>query len=166
MLYDDDDKITMIDRFLTGVIIVCMIVGLCVFLSSCKSVRVVEVERVHNDTVYQYKSVVDTCWQYKSIVDTTYVKDSIVLELRNDTIWQKEWHTKYKEVNKTDTLYKYAERIDTVYKSSVDTIPSIVEVDKPVKYTPWYWKILGCIGALTILTGVITLWLLFRKRHE
>lgn len=127
-----------------------LIIIIALACCSCKSVRYVEVERVHTDTTYITKHQRDSIWLHDSI----HVKE----KLSGDTLFLEveKWHTKYveKQVH------------DTTYVSKSDSIPIPYPVEK--KLTWWQGtKIkfggiaMGVVFALLLL-GIV--WIL-RKLH-
>ena len=79
-----------------------ILIGAIFLLSGCKSIQYVPVETVRTE----YKVRVDTFLKKDSFV----VKDSVYIHEKNDTVFYKEYHTRYidrwKEVIKVDTLIK------------------------------------------------------------
>lgn len=99
-------------------LILC-IVG-AIVLTGCKSVEVVEVERVTTDTLYLSKLV----------HDSVIVLDSVVLREKGDTVWFEKWHTQWRE------------RIvhDTVHHHRVDSVPVPYPVEKLVEKQLTWWQ--------------------------
>lgn len=111
------------------------------FLSSChvqKQIVEVPVETVKIEYVHGTK------------VDSVCVRDSIDRYIKGDSVFIYKEHTKYKYVNKTDTVVR------------VDSIPKIVKVEtvKEVKvnHIKWYQKVLmwaGGIFSLIFAGGIL-----------
>ena len=91
-----------------------------IVLTGCKSVEVVEVERVNHDTLYISKLV----------HDSVIVTDSVVLREKGDTVWFEKWHTQWRE------------RIvhDTVQHNRVDSVPVPYPVEKLVEKQLTWWQ--------------------------
>lgn len=103
-------------------------------LASCRThTEVVEVPKVSIDTVI--------IQQYKR--DSIWLHDSVFQQQKGDTIFISQFHTKY----------KYITQVDTFYQSRVDTVTNVVEVPKPVKYTPRLVKLLASLGGLVLAGG-------------
>lgn len=109
------------------------------FFASCKSVEYIEVPVVHTDTLYQSKVVHDSIYQH----------DSITIKERGDSVWIEQWHTKYVDRLRTDTVIRHVR----------DSIPYPVPEPYPVpaELTWWQqtltklgWLMLAVIGAAII----------------
>lgn len=118
-------------------------------LSSCKTVtKLVEVpvevpvEVTKKEYIHDIK------------IDSVYVIDSIDRWHKGDTLYIAKWHTKYKYINKVDTILK----TDTIPK--VVSIPKVVPVEKKVEVNHIYWwqKALMWLGSIMTLlfAGIIT----------
>lgn len=107
-------------------------------LSACKTTtRVVEVP----------VEVVKKEYIHDTRVDSVYIRDSIDRWLKGDTLYITKYYTKYKYVNKVDTLIR------------TDSIPKIVTVEKKVEVNHIYWwqkslMWLGGIATLLILAFI------------
>jgi hypothetical protein len=108
-------------------------------LSSCKTTtKLVEVpvEVIKKEYIYDTK------------VDSVYIRDSIDRWQKGDTLYITKWHTKYKYINKVDTILR------------TDTIPKIVQVEKKVEVNHIYWwqKTLMWLGGIMtmLFAGIIT----------
>lgn len=108
-------------------------------LSSCKTTtKLVEVpvEVIKKEYIYDTK------------VDSVYIRDSIDRWQKGDTLYITKWHTKYKYINKVDTILR------------TDTIPKIVQVEKKVEVNHIYWwqkTLMWLGGIMTVLfAGIIT----------
>ena len=107
-------------------------------LSACKTTtKIVEVpvEVVKKEYIHNTK------------IDSVYIRDSIDRWQKGDTLF----------ITKYSTKYKYLNRVDTVLK--VDTIPKIVSVEKTVEVNHIYWwqKLLMWLGGITIVLLIIVI---------
>lgn len=101
----------------------------------CKSIE---------NTTYKVKT--DTCYIYKYDRDSIYFRDSIYIKDSGDTVWMKEWHTKYVEKINLDTIY--LSRNDTSYVERTITLPA-------EKYIPkWIIWLLVITGTITLLVFI------------
>ena len=101
-------------------------------LSACRTTtRIVEapVEVIKKEYIYDTK------------IDSVYIRDSVDRWQKGDTLYITKWHTKFKYINKADTLIK------------TDSIPKIVSVEKKVEvnHIYWYQKLLMWLGGITII---------------
>ena len=66
--------------------------------------------------------------------------------------------------NKPEKTIKIQWKEKTVYKDSIRTVekPYPVEVEKRVKYVPWYAKFLSWVGALSLIAAILYI---LRKFH-
>ena len=116
-------------------------------LTGCRSVKVVEVEKVHTDTTYIRQQM----W------DSIHVHDSIYVREKNDTVRIERWHTKYIERLRTDT----------VYQSRVDSVPVPYPVEVKVQRELTWWQkfrlTLGTIALGAIGVGIVLLILKIKK---
>ena len=101
-------------------------------LSACKTTtKIVEVpvEVVKKEYIHDTK------------IDSIYIRDSIDRWQKGDTLYITKWHTKFKYINKVDTIVK------------IDSIPKIVPVVKEVEVNHIYWwqKSLMYIGVLVVI---------------
>ena len=86
-------------------------------------------------------------------IDSVFVKDSIDRWMKGDTMFIYKEHTKYKYINKTDTVIR------------IDTIPKIVKVETKsetikeveVNHIKWYQSALMWIGGVVLLSLIIYL---------
>ena len=74
-------------------------------------------------------------------IDSIYIRDSIDRWQKGDTLYITKWHTKFKYINKVDTIVK------------TDSTPKIVPVVKEVEVNHIYWwqKTLIYIGFLVVI---------------
>lgn len=113
---------------------------LYMLLASCsaqKQIVEVPVETIKTEYVHDTR------------IDSVFVKDSVDRFVRGDTVFICREHTKYKYLNKTDTIVR------------VDSIPKIVKLETvkevEVNHIKWYQKALMWIGGIMslIFTGYI-----------
>lgn len=135
---------------------------------SCSTIRyvpVVEKEYVTiKDTVKLHKT--DTLIQIPevSLADFIDVRDTLVLRASNATAtaWVDTTFNALKgrlvQGGKLPVQVVEKERI--VYRDSITTKEVPVEVEKPVPYTPKFWKFFGWIGMLSLVAAVL---LILRK---
>ena len=123
--------------------VVLLLIAVAALLCSCKT-QYVPVETVRMETQY-----IDRLQR-----DSIFVKDSVFLREKNDTVYLTKWRVEYRE----------ALRIDTFNIVKVDSLNTIVEVEK--KLTKWQKAKMnigtGVLYAVPILIAV-GLFLLYRK---
>ena len=117
--------------------------ALCVvLLAGCKTYVPVETVRVETERVVDVQR------------DSVYVMDSVFIREKADTVYITKWRIEYKE----------ALRVDTFNLERVDTLNTIVEVER--KLTKWQQTKMnigtGVMWAVPILT-IVGLFILFRK---
>lgn len=131
-------------RFILRILFWAVIVTACCALFSCRSVEYVPVETVKTET----ERVVDIQR------DSIYVFDSVFVREAHDTVYITKWRTEYKE----------ALRVDTFRVERIDTLNTIVEVEK--RLTKWQQTKMdvgaGVMYAVPILIAV-GLYVLYRK---
>ena len=113
-------------------------------LSACRTTtRIVEVpvEVIKKEYIYDTK------------IDSVYIRDSVDRWQKGDTLYITKWHTKFKYINKVDTIVK------------TDSIPKIVPVVKEVEVNHIYWwqKILMWVGGILLIYIIISLIHKFKK---
>lgn len=110
--------------------------------------------KVQKEIIEVPVETIKTEYIHDTKIDSVFVKDSIDRWMKGDTIFIYKEHTKYKYINKTDTIIK------------IDSIPKIIktEIIKEVKvnHIKWYQKILMCIGGVSSL--VLVLYILDKVR--
>ena len=107
-------------------------------LSACKTTtKIVEVpvEVVKKEYIHDTK------------IDSVYIRDSVDRWQKGDTLYITKWHTKFKYINKVDTIVK------------TDSIPKIVPVVKEVEvnHISWWQKLLMWLGGITIVLLIIVI---------
>lgn len=117
---------------------------LIMIISSCKTTtKIVEipVETIKKEYINSIK------------IDSIYIRDSIDRLQKGDTLYITKWYTKFKYINKIDTIIK------------TDSIPKIVTVEKKVEVNHIYWwqKTLMWIGGILSICIIISLIYNFKK---
>lgn len=84
---------------------------------------------------------------YDTKIDSIYIRDSIDRWQKGDTLYITKWYTKFKYINKVDTIVK------------TDSIPKIVPVVKEVEVNHIYWwqKTLMWVGGILLTCIIISL---------
>lgn len=133
-----------ITEFLLHLLFWAVAVTACCALFSCKGVQYVPVETIRLET----ERVVDIQR------DSVYILDSIYVRETNDTVYITKWRTEYKE----------ALRIDTFNVERIDTLNTIVEVEKKLTKVQQLKMDVGAgvLYAVPILI-VVALFVLYRK---
>ncbi len=76
-------------------------------------------------------------------IDSVFVRDSVDRWMKGDTFFIYKEHTKYKYLNKTDTIVK------------IDSIPKVIKVETlkevEVNHIKWYQKLLMWSGGIVLL---------------
>lgn len=128
-----------------GVIIATAIlelVVLSILLGGCKSVRYVEVEKVHTDTLYISKMQKDSIYLHDSIFVNQWRSGDTIYQTRDR--WRTEWR---------DRLVT-----DTVIHVITDTIPIPYPVEKVVeKELNWWQRLRLTVGDIAIFALVLML---------
>ena len=113
-------------------------------MCSCSTTKLVEVpvEKVRTEYIHDTK------------IDSVYVRDSIDRWREGDTVFIYKEHTKYKYLNKTDTIVR------------VDSIPKIIKVgtvkEVEVNHIKWYQKTLMWAGGISILLLIASI--IYKKK--
>ena len=116
-----------------AVIVLCLV--------GCKT-QYVPVETVRTDSV----RIVDVRR------DSVYVMDSVIVKSKADTVYVTRWRTEYKE----------ALRVDTFLVERIDTLNTIVEVEK--KLSKWQQTKMDVgAGVLYAVPILIALFILYRR---
>lgn len=120
-----------------------VVVALCA-LFSCKGVKYVPVESIRTDSVLVVNHE----------RDSIFILDSVIVKEKNDTVFVDRWRVEFREALRVDTFHVYL----------VDSVQTVVEVEK--KLTKWQQLKLdigaGVLFAVPILIAV-GLFLLYRK---
>lgn len=132
-----------------------------VFFTACKTVYVPvkETEYVHikdsvyfRDTTVQYQIEKEYIRDYTGLLDTLRLSTNFSeFESYIDTLSNKLSGSARNKDKSIPVPVQYKERI--VYRDSISykEKPIPIEVEKKVRYTPWYAKILTWIGGLALL---------------
>lgn len=109
----------------------------CCSLCGCKSIQYVPVETIKTDSIYISKV----------LVDSIYTRDSVYLEIKEDTIFKQEF--KY--------IYKYKSLVDTIYSIQVDSIRVPFPVEKQLSRWEKIKLDMGgiAIGGIVVLIALI-----------
>lgn len=113
--------------------LIAIIAAFLILMCSCSTTKLLEVpvERVITEYVYGTKT------------DSVIEKDSVDRWVRGDTLYIYKEHTKFKYINKTDTVCK------------TDTITKVVKVDVvkevEVNHIYWYQKALMWAGGIAVV---------------
>ena len=114
-----------------------LLISLILCISCKTSTKIVEVpvEVIKKEYVHDIK------------IDSVYIRDSVDRWQKGDTLYITKWHTKFKYINKVDTIIK------------TDSIPKIVSVEKKVEvnHIYWYQKLLMWLGGITIVLLIIVI---------
>lgn len=125
-------------------LIILLMLAIC--LTSCKT-KYVPVESVRTEIEYRDR------WERDSI----HVQDSIVIQLKGDTVFRDRWHTEYKDRFLHDTTYIH--------------MTDSIQVPYPIEKNLTWWQNVKqetggiAIGAIIVLLFVIV-WLVYKKRKR
>lgn len=111
-----------------------LIIPILIFLISCSAHK--QIIEVPVETI-GYEYIHDTR------IDSVYERDSIDRWREGDTVFIYKEHTKYKYLNKTDTICK----TDTITKVVPVEVKEVVEVN----HIKWYQKALMWAGGIAVL---------------
>lgn len=120
-------------------------------LSACKTTtKIVEVPVEVPVEVVKKEYIHDTK------IDSVYIRDSVDRWQKGDTLYITKWHTKFKYINKVDTIVK------------TDSIPKIVPVVKEVGVNHIYWwqKALMWVGGILSTCIIISLIHKLKKNND
>ena len=130
------DKLTKDFMKFEAVLLVILVVLICLLFAGCTTTKVVTVEKVRTDTLWQNHTKHDSIW----------VHDSIHVTDKGDTVRIEKWHTKYVET----------EKHDTVYKARVDSVPVPYPVTQYVeKPRSKFEKGLMGVGILSLMAIIV-----------
>lgn len=142
---NDDERIAVgILQGVTFFIILMATLLLCALFGSCTTERVVTVEKVRTDTV----------WQNHTARDSIFVHDSVHVKEKSDTVWIEKWKTVWQNHTAHDSIY--------IHKTDSVPVPYPVvkEVEKPLTATQ---KGLMGVGLLAVMVGVV--WVAWRLKR-
>ena len=122
-----------------------MLLAAIVFVCSCQPVRYVPVETVKTDSI----RVVDIQR------DSIYVLDSVFVREVHDTVYITRWRTEFKE----------ALRVDTFNVERIDTLNTVVEVEKKLTKVQQLKMDVGAgvLWAIPILIVIFIIYWKFKK---
>ena len=121
---------------------VISLIFMLLILSSCKT------HLVYDEP--QTAVTQDTIRVIRERLDSIFVHDSVFVRQTPETTYIERWHTRYR----TEIRYRDSVRV------RIDSIPYPVTVTKKESYTPIYYKVLACIGLLSIVAIIA---FLFRR---
>ena len=113
-----------------------------ILVCSCSTVKYVPVETVKTDSI----RVVDVQR------DSIYVRDSVLIRTKADTVYVTQWRTEYRE----------ALKVDTFLVQRVDSINTVVEVEKRLTKIQQLKMDVGT-GVLWAIPIMLALYVLYRK---
>lgn len=113
-----------------------------ILVCSCSTVKYVPVETVKTDSV----RVVDVQR------DSIYVRDSVLIRTKADTVYVTKWRTEYRE----------ALKVDTFLVQRVDSVNTVVEVEKRLTKIQQLKMDVGT-GVLWAIPIMLALYVLYRK---
>lgn len=130
-----------------GVIIATAIlelVVLSILLGGCKSVRYVEVEKVHTDTLYISKMQKDSIYLHDSIFVNQWKSGDTIYQMRD------RWHTEWRDRLVTDTVIHFV----------TDTVPKpypVIQEKKVEKELNWWQRLRLTVGDIALFTLALML---------
>lgn len=130
--------------YLSVILILLISHILCI---SCKtSTKIVEVpvEVVKKEYIHDTK------------IDSVYIRDSIDRWQKGDTLFITKYSTKYKYLNRVDTILK----VDTIPKIISTTIEKKVEVN----HIYWYQKTLMWLGGIAVILLIVVITYKVKKK--
>ena len=89
-------------------------------------------------------------------IDSVYIRDSIDRWQKGDTLFITKYSTKYKYLNRVDTILK----VDTIPKIISTTIEKKVEVN----HIYWYQKILMWLGGIAVILLIVVITYKVKKK--
>jgi hypothetical protein len=127
------------------IVIFLIAIFTAILVCSCSTVKYVPVETVKTDSV----RVVDVQR------DSIYVRDSVLIRTKADTVYVTKWRTEYRE----------ALKVDTFLVQRVDSINTVVEVEKRLtKIQQLKMNVgTGVLWAVPILIAVFALYWKLKK---
>ena len=127
------------------IVIFLIAIFTAILVCSCSTVKYVPVETVKTDSV----RVVDVQR------DSIYVRDSVLIRTKADTVYVTKWRTEYRE----------ALKVDTFLVQRVDSINTVVEVEKRLtKIQQLKMDVgTGVLWAVPILIAVFALYWKLKK---
>lgn len=135
-------NIRLIFRYFDYIILALMLLAAVGLVCSCQSVRYVPVETVETDSI----RVVDLQR------DSIYVQDSVIIRTKADTVYVTKWRVEYRT----------ALKVDTFLVQRVDSINTVVEVEKKLTKIQQLKMDVGA-GALYAVPILIAIFILYWK---
>ena len=89
-------------------------------------------------------------------IDSIYIRDSIDRWQKGDTLYITKYSTKYKYLNRVDTILK----VDTIPKIISTTIEKKVEVN----HIHWYQKTLMWLGGIAVILLIVVITYKVKKK--
>lgn len=93
---------------------------------------------------------------YDTKIDSVYIRDSIDRWQKGDTLFITKYSTKYKYLNRVDTILK----VDTIPKIISTTIEKKVEVN----HIYWYQKTLMWLGGIAVILLIVVITYKIKKK--
>lgn len=124
------------------IVIFSIAIFTAILVCSCSTVKYVPVETVKTDSV----RVVDVQR------DSIYVRDSVLIRTKADTVYVTKWRTEYRE----------ALKVDTFLVQRVDSINTVVEVEKRLTKIQQLKMDVGT-GVLYAVPILIAIFIIYRK---
>ena len=151
-------------NFLKNTFFLLIAVLSTVLTVGCKTIQYVPVETIKEvhikDTTYLRDTLVRVELEKARLADFVDLGDTLVLQTdlaRSTAFWDS---TSGKLKGTLENTLKYVEkpvqiRERLVYRDSVEVREVPVEVEKPVKYVPKFWKVFGILGILSLVAAVL-----------
>lgn len=123
-----------------------LLISLILCISCKTSTKIVEVpvEVVKKEYIHNTK------------IDSVYIRDSIDRWQKGDTLFITKYSTKYKYLNRVDTVLK----VDTIPKIISTTIEKKVEVN----HIYWYQKTLMWLGGIAVILLIVVITYKVKKK--
>lgn len=130
--------------------LVFIVIAILLF-SACKTItKTIEVPVEIPVEVVKKKYIHDTK------IDSIYIRDSIDRWQKGDTLFITKYSTKYKYLNRVDTILK----VDTIPKIISTTIEKKVEVN----HIYWYQKTLMWLGGIAVILLIVVITYKVKKK--
>lgn len=138
-------NIRLVFRYFNYIILALVALATAILVCSCQSVRYVPVETVKTDSI----RVVDLQR------DSIYVRDSVLIRTKADTVYVTKWRVEYRE----------ALKVDTFLVQRVDSINTVVEVEKKLTKIQQLKMDVGAgvLWAIPILIAIFVIYWKFKK---
>lgn len=130
--------------------LVFIVIAILLF-SACKTItKTIEVPVEIPVEVVKKEYICDTK------IDSVYIRDSIDRWQKGDTLFITKYSTKYKYLNRVDTILK----VDTIPKIISTTIEKKVEVN----HIYWYQKTLMWLGGIAVILLIVVITYKVKKK--